>query len=80
MNNNSSNIIKNKDLKDSKNELIKENNSNSNFENIYNDLYVYSEISDLPQENSKKTKRRKSLSDLEIDNFKDFNEEDYSEV
>jgi len=78
----SSNIIKNKEYKGSKFNLSQEYNSeknNNNFEKIYNDLYADGDNSESRKESSYKIVKGKSLSDLEIDNFKDFNEEDYLE-
>ena len=73
----SSNLFKTKDSKGSKINNIQERESVSDknkFENLYDNLYNNND-----EDIFEKKRPKKSLSDLEIDNFKDFNEEDYSE-
>ena len=75
----STNTIKNKEFKGSKINLNQEKNIDKNKpKNIYEALY--SETDPL-EDKTKNTSKiiPKTLSDLEIDNFKDFNEEDYLE-
>ena len=72
----SSNLFKNKENKGSKLNNIQERESVSDknkFETLFDNLYNNDE--DIFEKKGPK----KTLSDLEIDNFKDFNEEDYSE-
>ena len=73
----SSNLFKTKDSKGSKINNIQERESVSDknkFENLYDNLYNNND-----EDIFEKKRPKKTLSDLEIDNFKDFNEEDYSE-
>ena len=71
------NPIKNKEFKGSLINLNKEKKSDKNNKslNVYDELY--SDLKDDKIDNINKNINGKSLSDLEIDNFKDFNEEDY---
>ena len=75
----SANIIKNKEFKGSNINLNQEKNIDKNKpKNIYEALYSEPDPLEDKTKNTKKIKP-KTLSDLEIDNFKDFNEEDYLE-
>ena len=71
------NPIKNKEFKGSLINLNQEKKSDKNNKslNVYDELY--SDLKDDKIDNINKNINGKSLSDLEIDNFKDFNEEDY---
>ena len=50
----------------------------SKFDKIYEHLYSDENLNDDNKKDSNNNIHLKTLSDLEIDNFKDFNEEDYS--
>ena len=67
--------VKNKDSKGGDNDLNK-NKEKNKFESISENLYAENIE---PNEDKKEDKRPRSLSHLEIDNFRDFNEEDYFE-
>ena len=71
------NPIKNKIFQGSSINLNQEKKTDKNnkFEKIYEELYT--DVTEDKKDN--KNIKGKSLSDLEIDNFKDFNEEDYLE-
>ena len=71
------NPIKNKEFKGSLINLNQEKKSDKNkkSQNVYDELY--SDSTEDKKDNINKKIKGKSLSDLEIDNFKDFNEEDY---
>ena len=77
----SSNVINNKDFKGPKMNLNQEKKpEKSKFDKIYE--HIYKDENHNHNEDNKKDSNKnvnlKTLSDLEIDNFKDFNEEDYS--
>ena len=75
----STNVINNKDFKGPIINLNQEKKpEKSKFDKIYEHLYTDKNLNEENKKNTNKNVYLKTLSDLEIDNFKDFNEEDYS--
>ena len=75
----STNVINNKDFKGPIINLNQEKKpEKSKFDKIYEHLYTDKNYNEENKKNTNKNVYLKTLSDLEIDNFKDFNEEDYS--